>query len=217
VSLIDLYPKYSDENFEVSYKIDNIFQIQNFWDWLKHFVGFTQTPSSRTKHILCDFSIFFFRMCLSKLNFRWFSAHKEKIRNTDRGCRLWEVKNSGCRNSSPTEVKRTFIHQNLSIFIAKSMRNFCQTKSSPQNQRTYIEALELFISNVCSVHFPFVAILWNFLCQKSGFIWQDERSCFFPTFSVCVIFFRSLWVLEQFFLRKFPETSVEFSKSSVDF
>jgi hypothetical protein len=65
-------------------------------------------------------------------------AHTEKIRNTDRGCRLWEVKNSGIKNSSPTEVKRTFIHQNLSIFIAKSMRNFCQTKNSPQNQRTYI-------------------------------------------------------------------------------
>jgi hypothetical protein len=72
-----------------------------------------------------------------------FLAHTEKIRNTDRGCRLWEVKNSGCKNLSPTEVKRTFIHQNLSIFIAKSMRNFCQTKSSPQNQCTYIEALEL--------------------------------------------------------------------------
>jgi hypothetical protein len=65
-------------------------------------------------------------------------THTEKIRNTDRGCRLWEVKNSGCNNSSPTEVKRTFIHQNLSICIAKSMRNFCHTKSSPQNQRTYI-------------------------------------------------------------------------------
>jgi hypothetical protein len=65
-------------------------------------------------------------------------AHTEKIRNTTLGCRLWEVKNSGCENSSPTEVKCTFIYQNLSIFIAKSMRNFCQTKSSPQNQRTYI-------------------------------------------------------------------------------
>jgi hypothetical protein len=36
-----------------------------------------------------------------------------------RGCRLWEVKNSGCKISSPTEVKRTFIHQNLSIFITE--------------------------------------------------------------------------------------------------
>jgi hypothetical protein len=85
--------------------------------------------------------------------------HTEKIRNTTRGCRLWEVKNSGCENSSPTEVKRTFNHQNLSIFITKSMRNFCKTKSSPQNQRTYIKALELFISNLCSFHFPFVAII----------------------------------------------------------
>jgi hypothetical protein len=55
-------------------------------------------------------------------------VHTEKIRNTDRGCRLWEVKNSGYKNSSSTEVKRTFIHQNLSIFITKSLRNFCQTK-----------------------------------------------------------------------------------------
>jgi hypothetical protein len=66
------------------------------------------------------------------------STHTEKVRNTTRGCRLWEEKNSGCKNSSPTEVKRAFIHQNLSILITKSLRNFCQTKSSPQNQRTYI-------------------------------------------------------------------------------
>jgi hypothetical protein len=31
------------------------------------------------------------------------------------------VKNSGYKNSSPTEVKRTFIHQNLSNFITKSL------------------------------------------------------------------------------------------------
>jgi hypothetical protein len=36
---------------------------------------------------------------------------------TTRGCRLWDVKNSG----SLTEVKRTFIHQNLSIFMTKSL------------------------------------------------------------------------------------------------
>jgi hypothetical protein len=48
------------------------------------------------------------------------STHMEKVRNTTRGCRLWEVKNSGCKISSPTEVKRTFIHQNLSIFIPKN-------------------------------------------------------------------------------------------------
>jgi hypothetical protein len=69
---------------------------------------------------------------------KFLTAHTEKIRNTTRGCRLWEVKNSGGKNSSPTEVKRSFIHQNLSIFITKSMRNICQTKNSPQNQRTYI-------------------------------------------------------------------------------
>jgi hypothetical protein len=72
------------------------------------------------------------------LQMKILSTHTEKIRNTTRGSRLWEVKNSGFENSYPTEVKRTFIHQNLSIFITKSMRNFCQTKSSPQNQRTYI-------------------------------------------------------------------------------
>jgi hypothetical protein len=70
-------------------------------------------------------------------------THTEKIRNTTCGCRLWEVENSGCENSSPTEVKRAFIYQNLSIFITKSMRNICQTKSCLQNQRTYIKALEL--------------------------------------------------------------------------
>jgi hypothetical protein len=51
-------------------------------------------------------------------------AHMEKVRNTDRGCRLWDVKNSGCKNSSPTEVKRTFIHQNLSIFNNKKYAKF---------------------------------------------------------------------------------------------
>jgi hypothetical protein len=49
-----------------------------------------------------------------------------------------------------------------------------------------------FISNLCSVYFPFVAIilhLWfmNFLCQKSGLMSQDKRSYFFPIFSVCVL------------------------------
>jgi hypothetical protein len=29
------------------------------------------------------------------------------------------VKNSGYKNSSPTEVKRSFMHQNLSIFIPR--------------------------------------------------------------------------------------------------
>jgi hypothetical protein len=38
------------------------------------------------------------------------AAHTEKVRNNTRGCRLWDVKNSGYKNSSPTEVKRTFIH-----------------------------------------------------------------------------------------------------------
>jgi hypothetical protein len=39
---------------------------------LEKLVRKNQTPSSRTKHILRDFSIFFFRVCLSKLIFRWF-------------------------------------------------------------------------------------------------------------------------------------------------
>jgi hypothetical protein len=48
-------------------------------------------------------------------------THTEKVRNTTGGCRLWDVKNSAYKNSSPTEVKRFFIHQNLSIFITKSL------------------------------------------------------------------------------------------------
>jgi hypothetical protein len=85
-------------------------------------------------------------------------SHTEKVRNTTRGCRLWDVKNRGYKNSSLTEVKRTFIHQNLSIFITKSMRNFYQTKSSPQNQRTFSSALELF-------HIKFVFISFSICCN----------------------------------------------------
>jgi hypothetical protein len=86
------------------------------------------------------------------------TTHTEKIRNTTRGCRLWEVKNSGCENSSPTEVKRTFIHQNLSIFITKSMRNFCQTKNSPQNQHHLHPSLGTFLIKFM---FSSFSICWN--------------------------------------------------------
>jgi hypothetical protein len=82
----------------------------------------------------------------------------EKFRNATRGCRLWDVKNSGCKNTSPTEVNHTFIHQNLSIFITKSLRNFCQTKSSQQNQRTYISDFELF-------HIKFMFISLSICCN----------------------------------------------------
>jgi hypothetical protein len=85
-------------------------------------------------------------------------THTEKVRNSTRGCRLWDVKNSGCMNSSPTEVKRTFIHRNLSIFITKSLWSFCQTKSFPQNQRTYISVLELF-------HIKFMFISFSLCCN----------------------------------------------------
>jgi hypothetical protein len=130
--------------------------------------------------------LFFLMMFLMLL------THTEKVRNTIRGCRLWNVKNSGCKNSSPTEVKRTFIHQNLSILITKSLWIFCQTKSSPQNQRTYI-SVGTFSFKIY-VHFIFTLLqsfyisgIRNFICQKSGLIWQDKRSCFFPFFSVCAI------------------------------
>jgi hypothetical protein len=59
----------------------------------------------------------------------WIHTHGKNLQ-----CRLWDVKNSGYKNSSPTEVKRTFILQNLSIIITKSLWNFCQTKSFLQNQ-----------------------------------------------------------------------------------
>jgi hypothetical protein len=48
------------------------------------------------------------------------ASHTEKVSNTTRGCRLWDVKNSGYKNSSSTEMEHTFIHQNLSIFIPKN-------------------------------------------------------------------------------------------------
>jgi hypothetical protein len=86
-------------------------------------------------------------------------THTEKVSNNTWRCRLWDVKNSGYKNSSPTGVKRTFIHQNLSIFITKKLWNFCQTKNSPQNQHTYILVLELFISNLYSFHFHYVTII----------------------------------------------------------
>jgi hypothetical protein len=53
-----------------------------------------------------------------ELNFEISKGTHTEISNTTRGCRLWDVKNSGFENSSSTEVKRTF-HQNWSIFITK--------------------------------------------------------------------------------------------------
>jgi hypothetical protein len=73
----------------------------------------------------------------------------EKIRNTTRGCRLWGVKNSGCKISSPTEVKRTFIHQNLSIFIPKNnpTHHFLVVEKllySPRNSKNLITIFDYF-------------------------------------------------------------------------
>jgi hypothetical protein len=85
-------------------------------------------------------------------------TNTEKVSNTTRGCRLWNVKISGFKNSSPTEVKHIFIHQNLSIYITKSLCNFCQTKNSPQNQLTYISVLELF-------HIKFMFISFSLCCN----------------------------------------------------
>jgi hypothetical protein len=85
-------------------------------------------------------------------------------------CRFWEVKNSGCKNS--TEVKRTFIHI--------SVKPKALHKTSESNQ-IYVH----FIFHLMQSFY--ISGLWNFLCQKSGLIWRDKRSCFFPTFSVCVV------------------------------
>jgi hypothetical protein len=82
------------------------------------------------------------------------------------GSRLWEVKNSGCENSSPTEVKRTFIHQNLSIFITKSMRNFLSNQKLSTKPAHLHLSFGTSISNLCSVHFPFVAIIFTSLAYE---------------------------------------------------
>jgi hypothetical protein len=60
---------------------------------------------------------------------------------------------------------------------------------------------KFFILNLSSFHFHFVAI-------KSGLIWQDKWSCFFPTFSVCVRPFK--WTLTWSFW--FTETRIVFVK-----
>jgi hypothetical protein len=61
-------------------------------------------------------------------------AHTEKVRNTTRGCRLWDVKNSCCKNSSSTEVKRTFIK-----ICQFSLQKVCELSVKPKAlQRTYI-------------------------------------------------------------------------------
>jgi hypothetical protein len=94
------------------------------------------------------------------------SPHTEKIRNTTRGCRLWEVKNSGCENSSPTEVKR---HFHLSKFVNCHNKKYAKFLSN-QKLSTKPAHLHLsfgtFISNLCSVHFPFVAISFTSLAYE---------------------------------------------------
>jgi hypothetical protein len=90
------------------------------------------------------------------------------------------------------------IHQNLSIFITKSLWNFCQTKNSPQNQGTYISVLELFhikfmfISfSLCCNHFTSMAyeILYAIICAIYHLFYlsfDKIKEVVLPTFSVYV-------------------------------
>jgi uncharacterized protein YcgL (UPF0745 family) len=118
-----------------------------------------------------------------------------KVRNTYRGCRLWNVKNSGYKNSSPTEVKRNFTHQNLSISITKSLWYLCQTKNSPQNQGTYISVFELFhikfkfISfSLCCNHFTSLAYEILYMYVRKVDLFDKIKEVVFPNFfHVCIL------------------------------
>jgi hypothetical protein len=123
------------------------------------------------------------------------------VGNTTRGCRLWKVKNSGYKNSSPTEA-------HLHSFVNFYNKKFVKFLSS-QIQRTYISVLKLFhikfmfISfSLCCNHFTSLAYE-IFISQKSGLIWQDKRSCFIPKFPKCVLVclnFDNFWKKKWFFL-----------------
>jgi hypothetical protein len=66
------------------------------------------------------------------------------------------VKNSGYgyKNSSPTEAKRTFIHQNLSTFIPKKIGEISvEPKSLHKISATYISVLEFFHIKIIFVSF----------------------------------------------------------------
>jgi hypothetical protein len=125
------------------------------------------------------------------------SAHTEKVRNATRGCRLWDVKNSGYKDSSPTEVKRTCIHQNLSIFITIFFWNFRHTKSSPQNQRTYISVLELFNIKLMFISFSlccnhFTSLAYEIFYARKVDLFDKIKEVVFPNlFRGCVRF--DLW------------------------
>jgi hypothetical protein len=142
---------------------------------------------------------FLFENVLSKSKI---TAHTEKVSNANRGCRLWDVKNSYYKNSSPTEVKRTFIHQNLSILIPKSLSNFCHTKNSPQNQCTYISVLEIF-------HIKFMFISFSLCCNHFSSLAYEifyARKVNFLNFSVCVCEFKQILLQNKFNAFTFTST-----------
>jgi hypothetical protein len=124
------------------------------------------------------------------------TTHTEKVSNNTRGCRLCDVKKNGYKNSYPTEVKRTSIHQNLSISCQKVFEISVKPKALHKTSAPISQFWIFFILNFCSFHFQYVAIilyLWlmkffmpeKYTLKVYRLIGQDKRSCFFPTFSVC--------------------------------
>jgi hypothetical protein len=93
-------------------------------------------------------------------------THTEKVRKTTRGCRLWDVKNIGCKNLSPTEVKHTFINQNLSIFITKVCEISIKPKALHKTSAPTYQLWNFFILNLCSFHFHYVAIILHLWLMK---------------------------------------------------
>jgi hypothetical protein len=65
------------------------------------------------------------------------------------------------------------------VIITKSLRNFCQTQNSSQNQRTYISVLELF-------HIKFVFISFSLLYARKVDLFDKIEAVVFSQLFPCV-------------------------------
>jgi hypothetical protein len=108
------------------------------------------------------------------------ATHTEKVRNTS-GCRLWNVKNSGFKNSFPTEVKRSFIPRKIFNFHGKMFVEFLSNRKLSTKPAHLHLSFGTFLYWIY-VHFIFTLLqsfyifgLWNFLCQKSWLIWHRQK------------------------------------------
>jgi hypothetical protein len=94
------------------------------------------------------------------------TTNTEKVSNTNRGCRLWDVKNSGYKNTTPTEVKRPLFIKICQILYRKVCEISVKPKNVYKTSAPTSQFWKFFILNLCLFHFHFVAIILHLWLMK---------------------------------------------------